>query len=320
MLAAAGSFPRVYLIFTPFIGPCAKSLGQREDGCGGTWLAWLIPFWKGLKGASSRDLNSGNSPFSLLRMPPFASLSVGTRGTAGHLAAPHLSSTSLQLWHPAPPPPVPLHGGQACQWQRQQRWARGRTHPQGPSMLCLFLFPVAEEWAINVMICFPWRKWHLPFPDPAVDVEGEPVQAFFQEGRFLGSHRPLTSFVSRMLLNEAAIFPDDALWETLNFHLCEEAEPWAMEVFTAVKKWSNGGRARLLSLSLIWSASLTWAPTTLSPCDSSRLSLKLPSALWLKVCYPPFKRFFLSLNPSPQIDWLKAMESQSCFQTWWRRK
>lgn len=180
MLAAAGSFPRVYLIFTPFIGPWAKSLGQREDGCGGTWLAWLIPFWKGLKGASSRDLNSGNSPFSLLRMPPFASLSVGTRGTAGHLAAPHLSSTSLQLWHPAPPPPVPLHGGQACQWQRQQRWARGRTHPQGPSMLCLFLFPVAEEWAINVMICFPWRKWHLPFPDPAVDVEGEPVQAFFR--------------------------------------------------------------------------------------------------------------------------------------------
>lgn len=64
-------------------------------------------------------------PFGILRAPLFALPSVGAGGTAGHPAASHLPSTSLQLRHAAPPAAVPLHRGQARRGQRQQRWARG---------------------------------------------------------------------------------------------------------------------------------------------------------------------------------------------------
>lgn len=107
--------PDVQLFSISFIGVCnyaAKVVGkwvtlQSRAGLGNFFL-------KIVERKPDLSAQTVSAPPVFLRVPLSALCSVGARGTTGHLATPHLPSTSLQLRHPPPPPTVPLHCGQAC--------------------------------------------------------------------------------------------------------------------------------------------------------------------------------------------------------------
>ena len=106
------------------------------------------PFLKTVE-PEGRDLR-----LDLLRAPLLALLSAGARGTAGHLAAPHLPATSLQLRHTPPPAAVPVHRGQARRGQRQQG-RPGGAPPTAATHARLFLFPVLKGRAKKEKGGFP---------------------------------------------------------------------------------------------------------------------------------------------------------------------